>query len=216
LQDYKIRFRLQVESHISNWLFSESRLLASYVSRHKAMAYDTIPLSSMLLSVAQSMTQWKWTYLLHPPEYWHLLGTRSGMHLSSTTQSQVAFTLFLYNSSSSSELERMNLVGFPKRFLGCEVSVKHSLLLSLLLLSVLGYFCPRQCIHLQNKKQIGESSIAGFGHLKILCQLVSQRLTNWNSLSSLRHNLWHHLTINKISSFGIDESKNTCLVYFIQ
>ena len=42
-QDSKIRFRLQVESYISDWLFSESRLLASYVSRHKAMAYDTRP-----------------------------------------------------------------------------------------------------------------------------------------------------------------------------
>ncbi len=40
-QDSKIRFRLQVESYISDWLFSELRLLASYVSRHKAMAYDT-------------------------------------------------------------------------------------------------------------------------------------------------------------------------------
>jgi hypothetical protein len=41
LQDTKIRFRLQVESYISDWVFSESRLLASYVSRHKAMAYDS-------------------------------------------------------------------------------------------------------------------------------------------------------------------------------
>jgi hypothetical protein len=41
-QDSKIRFQLQVESNISDWLFSESRLLASYVSRHKAMAYDTV------------------------------------------------------------------------------------------------------------------------------------------------------------------------------
>jgi hypothetical protein len=40
LQDSKIRFRLQVESYISDWLFSKSRLLASYVSCHKAMAYD--------------------------------------------------------------------------------------------------------------------------------------------------------------------------------
>ncbi len=40
LQDSKIRFQLQVESYISNWLFSELRLLASYVTRHKAMAYD--------------------------------------------------------------------------------------------------------------------------------------------------------------------------------
>jgi hypothetical protein len=39
-QDSKIRFGLQVESYISDWLFSESRHLASYVSRHKAMAYD--------------------------------------------------------------------------------------------------------------------------------------------------------------------------------
>ena len=39
-QDSKIRFRLQVESYIGDWLFSESQLLASYVSRHKAMAYD--------------------------------------------------------------------------------------------------------------------------------------------------------------------------------
>jgi hypothetical protein len=37
----KIRVRLQVESYISDWLFSGLRLLASYVSRHKAMAYDT-------------------------------------------------------------------------------------------------------------------------------------------------------------------------------
>ncbi len=41
-QDSKIRFRLQVKSYTSDWLFSESRLLASYVSRHKAMAYDTL------------------------------------------------------------------------------------------------------------------------------------------------------------------------------
>jgi hypothetical protein len=40
LQDTKIRFRLQFESYISNWLFSKSRLLASYVCRHKTMAYD--------------------------------------------------------------------------------------------------------------------------------------------------------------------------------
>ncbi len=41
LQDSKIWFRLQVESYISDWVFSKSWLLASYVSRHKAMAYDT-------------------------------------------------------------------------------------------------------------------------------------------------------------------------------
>ena len=41
-QDSKIRFRLQVESYIGDWLFSESRLLASDVSRHKAMAYDNL------------------------------------------------------------------------------------------------------------------------------------------------------------------------------
>jgi hypothetical protein len=46
LQDTKIRFQLQVESYIGNWLFSESRLLASYVSCHKAMAYDKEELSS--------------------------------------------------------------------------------------------------------------------------------------------------------------------------
>ncbi len=43
-QDSKIRFQLQVESYISDWLFSKSRLLASYVSHHKAMAYDKVPL----------------------------------------------------------------------------------------------------------------------------------------------------------------------------
>jgi hypothetical protein len=42
LQDSKIWFRLQVKSYISNWLFSKSLLLASYVSRHKAMAYDSL------------------------------------------------------------------------------------------------------------------------------------------------------------------------------
>jgi hypothetical protein len=40
-QDSKIQFRLQVKSYISNWQFSESQHLASYVSRHNAMAYDT-------------------------------------------------------------------------------------------------------------------------------------------------------------------------------
>ncbi len=44
-QDSKIRFWLQVKSYISDWLFSKSRLLASYVSRHKAMAYDTNPMT---------------------------------------------------------------------------------------------------------------------------------------------------------------------------
>ncbi len=39
-QDLKIRFWLQVESYISDWRFSESWHLASYVSRHNAMAYD--------------------------------------------------------------------------------------------------------------------------------------------------------------------------------
>ncbi len=38
----KIRFRLQVESYISDWRFSKSRHLASYVSRHNAMAYDSV------------------------------------------------------------------------------------------------------------------------------------------------------------------------------
>ncbi len=42
-QDSKIRFQLQVKSYISGWLFSKSWLLASYVSRHKAMAYDNPP-----------------------------------------------------------------------------------------------------------------------------------------------------------------------------
>jgi hypothetical protein len=42
-QDSKIRFQLQVKSYISNRQFSESRHLASYVSRHNAMAYDTEP-----------------------------------------------------------------------------------------------------------------------------------------------------------------------------
>jgi hypothetical protein len=41
LQDSKIRFQPQVKSYISDWLFSKSWLLASYVSRHKAMAYDS-------------------------------------------------------------------------------------------------------------------------------------------------------------------------------
>ncbi len=40
LQDSKIRFWLQAESYISYWAFSKSWLLVSYVSRHKAMAYD--------------------------------------------------------------------------------------------------------------------------------------------------------------------------------
>ncbi len=38
--DSKIRFRLQVESYISNRWFSESQHLARYVSCHNAMAYD--------------------------------------------------------------------------------------------------------------------------------------------------------------------------------
>ena len=48
-QDSKIRFRLQVESYISDWLFSELRLLASYVSRHKAMAYDIAPAAAKVI-----------------------------------------------------------------------------------------------------------------------------------------------------------------------
>ncbi len=58
----KIRFRLQVESYISDWLFSESRLLASYVSRHKAMAYDNFPRLGLEFEVAGSelrAQQWK-------------------------------------------------------------------------------------------------------------------------------------------------------------
>ncbi len=39
--DLKIRFQFQVESYISDWGFSESRHLASYVSCHIDMAYDT-------------------------------------------------------------------------------------------------------------------------------------------------------------------------------
>ncbi len=42
-RDSKIRFRLQVESCISNWQFSKLQHLARYVSRHNAMAYDTRP-----------------------------------------------------------------------------------------------------------------------------------------------------------------------------
>jgi hypothetical protein len=45
LQDTKIRLQLQVKSYISDWLFSELRLLASYVSRHKAMAYEPMTLA---------------------------------------------------------------------------------------------------------------------------------------------------------------------------
>jgi hypothetical protein len=40
LKDTKIRFRLQVESYISDWQFSKWRHIASYVSCHNAMAYD--------------------------------------------------------------------------------------------------------------------------------------------------------------------------------
>jgi hypothetical protein len=43
LKDTKIQFQLLVESYISNWQFSKSWHLASYVSRHNAMAYDTCP-----------------------------------------------------------------------------------------------------------------------------------------------------------------------------
>jgi hypothetical protein len=42
LQDSKIQFRLQVKTYISDWRLSKLRLLASYVSRHMAMAYDTL------------------------------------------------------------------------------------------------------------------------------------------------------------------------------
>ncbi len=42
-QDSKIRFWLQVESYIGNWQFSKWQHLASYVSHHNAMAYDTRP-----------------------------------------------------------------------------------------------------------------------------------------------------------------------------
>ncbi len=39
-QDLKIRFRLQIESYISDWRFSELRHSARYASHHNAMAYD--------------------------------------------------------------------------------------------------------------------------------------------------------------------------------
>ncbi len=39
--DLKIQFQLQVKSYSSDWQFSKSWHLASYVSRHNAMAYDT-------------------------------------------------------------------------------------------------------------------------------------------------------------------------------
>ena len=57
----KIRFRLQVESYISDWLFSESRLLASYVSRHKAMAYDN-PGSDAPQSVSVDHRRGRWDF----------------------------------------------------------------------------------------------------------------------------------------------------------
>ncbi len=40
--DSKIRFWLQIKSYISNWRFSKSQHLASYVTRHNAMVYDSI------------------------------------------------------------------------------------------------------------------------------------------------------------------------------
>ncbi len=40
--DLKIRFWLQVKSYISDWGFSKSWHLASYVSCHNAMAYDSL------------------------------------------------------------------------------------------------------------------------------------------------------------------------------
>ncbi len=52
----KTWFRLQVESYISDWLFSESRLLASYVSRHKAMAYDRYGCTECMRKAADGKT----------------------------------------------------------------------------------------------------------------------------------------------------------------
>jgi hypothetical protein len=39
-QDLKIRFQLRIKSYISDWQFSKLQHLASYFSRHNAMAYD--------------------------------------------------------------------------------------------------------------------------------------------------------------------------------
>jgi hypothetical protein len=47
--DLKIRFWLQVKSFISDWQFSKSRHLASYVSRHNAMAYDRMAKRDMIM-----------------------------------------------------------------------------------------------------------------------------------------------------------------------
>ncbi len=44
-QDSKIQFWLHVESFISDWQFSKSQGLVSYVSHHNAMAYDTAPIN---------------------------------------------------------------------------------------------------------------------------------------------------------------------------
>ncbi len=41
--DLKIQFQLWVESYISDWQFSKLQHLASSVSRHNAMAYNTRP-----------------------------------------------------------------------------------------------------------------------------------------------------------------------------
>ncbi len=55
--DSKIRFRLQVESYISNWQFSKSWHLARYVSRHNAMAYDMWQQKRMCAHVSCSCRQ---------------------------------------------------------------------------------------------------------------------------------------------------------------
>jgi hypothetical protein len=52
----KIRFQLQVESYISYWRLSKSGHLARYVSRHNAMAYDTIIATATITAVANTNT----------------------------------------------------------------------------------------------------------------------------------------------------------------
>ncbi len=58
--DSKIRFRLQVESYISNWRFSKLRHLASYVSRHNTMAHDTARDSFMQQILWMEYWGWYW------------------------------------------------------------------------------------------------------------------------------------------------------------
>jgi hypothetical protein len=113
-QDSKIRYRLQVESYISDWQFSKSQHLASYVSRLNGMAYDrhaftAIPAGRGLLTPCNKILQTK------PP----LVYLQRNPMLRATI---MGCQTLLWESSDSPTCYREPLGGWPDYIGVCDVS----------------------------------------------------------------------------------------------